>query len=207
MESLIGKGEKRIDAYDKVTGKGLYASDYDNQFPNMAHIKAKRSPYAHAKILKIDTSKAQALEGVLYILTGAEPGIDWDQYPKAAVLATDRALWAGQTVALVAAETEELAQQAVDLIDVEYEVLPHVLDYYEAIKPNPVAVIDPDYETRDQGLPRDQPRFPQHRRCVLHELRRCGKRYEGSGHYRWRRVLGGQEDGKPSGARKRHLPL
>ena len=40
MESLIGKGEKRIDAYDKVTGKGLYASDYDNQFPNMAHIKA-----------------------------------------------------------------------------------------------------------------------------------------------------------------------
>ena len=156
MESLIGKGEKRIDAYDKVTGKGLYASDYDNQFPNMAHIKAKRSPYAHAKILKIDTSKAQALEGVLYILTGAEPGIDWDQYPKAAVLATDRALWAGQTVALVAAETEELAQQAVDLIDVEYEVLPHVLDYYEAIKPNPVAVIDPDYETRDQGF-QDRP--------------------------------------------------
>ena len=103
-----------------------------------------------------DTSKAQALEGVLYILTGAEPGIDWDQYPKAAVLATDRALWAGQTVALVAAETEELAQQAVDLIDVEYEVLPHVLDYYEAIKPNPVAVIDPDYETRDQGF-QDRP--------------------------------------------------
>ena len=116
METLIGKGEKRIDAYDKVTGKGLYASDFDNQFPNMAHIKAKRSPYAHAKILKIDTSEAQALEGVLYILTGTEPGIDWDQYPKAAVLATDRALWAGQAVALVAAETEELAEKAVELI-------------------------------------------------------------------------------------------
>ena len=108
MGNLIGKGAKRIDAYDKVTGKGLYASDYDNQFPNMAHIKAKRSPYAHANIIKLDVSKAKKLEGVLYILTGDEPGIDWDQYPKASVLATDRALWAGQTIALVAAETEEI---------------------------------------------------------------------------------------------------
>lgn len=55
-ENLIGKGEKRIDAYDKVTGKGLYASDFDNQFPNLAHIKAKRSPYAHANI-KLDISR------------------------------------------------------------------------------------------------------------------------------------------------------
>lgn len=155
-ENLIGKGEKRIDAYDKVTGKGLYASDFDNQFPNLAHIKAKRSPYAHANIKKLDISKAQALEGVLYILTGNEPGIDWDQFPKAAVLATDRALWAGQAVALVAAETEELAEKAVDLIDVEYEVLPHVLNYAEAIQPHPAAVIDPDYETRDQGF-QDRP--------------------------------------------------
>ena len=156
MGDLIGKGEKRIDAYDKVTGKGLYASDYDNQFPNMAHIKAKRSPYAHAKILKLDISKAEQLEGVLYILTGNEPGIDWDQYPKASVLATDRTLWAGQTIALVAAETEEIAEQAVDLIEVEYEVLPHVLNYEQAAVADPVSVIDPDYETREQGF-QDRP--------------------------------------------------
>lgn len=156
MGNLIGKGEKRIDAYDKVTGKGLYASDYDNQFPNMAHIKAKRSPYAHAKILELDISKAEKLEGVLYILTGNEPGIDWDQYPKASVLATDRALWAGQTIALVAAETEEIAEQAVELIEVKYEVLPHVLNYEQAAVADPVSVIDPEYETREQGF-QDRP--------------------------------------------------
>jgi len=152
MESLIGKGCRRIDAYDKVTGRGLYASDYDNQFTHVAQIKALRSPYAHALIKKLDISRAQALDGVIYVMTGYEKGIDWDQFPKAAVLAMDRALWAGQTVALVCAETEEIAEKAVDLIDVEYEVLPHVLDYYDAIKPNPAAVVDPDYETRDQGF-------------------------------------------------------
>ena len=72
MANLIGKSEKRIDGYDKATGKGLYASDYYNQFPQMAYIKAFRSPYAHAKIKKIDYTKAKALPGVIYILTGYE---------------------------------------------------------------------------------------------------------------------------------------
>ncbi len=152
MEGLIGKGEKRIDAYDKVTGKGLYASDYKNQFPNLAHMKALRSPYAHAKIKKLDLSKAQALEGVIYIMTGSEPGIDWDQYPKAAIIAETETLWAGQIVALVCAETLEIAEKAVELIEVEYEKLLAVLDYYAAIEPNPVSVVDPEYETRPLGF-------------------------------------------------------
>lgn len=152
MDTLIGKGEKRIDAYDKVTGKGLYASDYGNQFPNKAHIKALRSPYAHAKITKLDISKAQALDGVIYIMTGNEPGIDWDQFPKAAIIAIDETLWAGQIVALVCAETLEIADKAIEMIEVEYEKLPAVLDYYAAIDPNPVSVIDPEYETRPLGF-------------------------------------------------------
>ena len=151
MERLIGKSEKRIDAYDKVTGKGLYASDYGNQFPNLAHIKALRSPYAHAKIKSLDVSKAKALEGVIYIMTGDEP-LDWDQFPKTSIIAKDEALWAGQIVALVCAESLEIAEKAIGLIAVEFEKLPAVLNYYEAIDPNPASVIDPEYETRPLGF-------------------------------------------------------
>ena len=152
MEGLIGKGEIRIDAYDKVTGKGLYASDYGNQFPNLAHMKALRSPYAHALIKKLDTSKAKALDGVLYIMTGDEPGLDWDQFPKASIIAEKEARWAGQIVALVCAETLEIAEKAVEMIEVEFEKLPAVLDYYAAIQSNPASVIDPEYETRPLGF-------------------------------------------------------
>ncbi len=155
MANLIGKSEKRIDGYDKATGKGLYASDYYNQFPNMAYIKAFRSPYAHAKIKKIDYTKAKALPGVLYILTGYED-VRWDDFPKMAIVAKDEVLWAGQAIALIAAETEEIAEEAIKLIDCEFEVLPFVSDYYEAIKPDPVSVVDPEYETREQGF-QDRP--------------------------------------------------
>lgn len=148
----IGVSHKRIDAYDKVTGRGLYASDFDNQFVNVGQIKALHSPYAHAWIKKLDISKAQELEGVLYVLTGKEEGIDWDQYPKCSFIAVDRVIWAGQIVALVAAETLDIAEKAISLIEVEYEELPHVLTYQDAILANPAAVIDPEYETRDQGF-------------------------------------------------------
>ena len=152
MGTLIGKEAKRIDAYDKVTGKGLYASDMDKMFPDAGCIRALRSPYAHAIIKMLDVSKAKKIDGVYYVLTGEEKGIDWDQFPKTAVIATDRVIWAGQTVALVAAENERIAEEAVNAIDVEYEVLPHVLNYQQAILPHPVSIVDPEYETRDQGF-------------------------------------------------------
>src|SRR5665648_23400 len=152
METLIGKREKSIDAYDKVTGKGLFASDYGNQFPNLAYMKACRSPYAHAKIKNLDISEANELDGVICILTGDIPGIDWDQFPKTAIIAKDETLWAGQIVALVSAETLEIAEKAVELIKCDYEKLPAVLDYYAAIEAKPVTVVDPDYETRPLGF-------------------------------------------------------
>jgi len=153
MNSLIGKSEKRIDAYEKVTGKAQYASDYFSRArTTMPQMKLFTSPHAHAKILKLDVSRAEAMPGVIKIITSREPDVDWDQFPKPAYLAQDRVIWAGQIIALVLAETEELAEKAMELIEVEYEVYPHVLNFDEAMLPNPKAVVDPDYETRAAGF-------------------------------------------------------
>ena len=99
----------RIDAEDKVTGHGQYVGDI--MFPDMLTGKMVRSPYASAKILSIDTSEAEKLPGVKCILTGDD-------------------------VAAVAAVDEETAQRAVDLIKVEYQVLPGVFDPFEAMEEN-----------------------------------------------------------------------
>lgn len=149
MARYIGKPEKRVDAYEKVTGKGLYATDIAVQTRDAVHMHALVSPYAHAKIKKLDLSKAEKAPGVVGIITGDEPA-DWENFPRDAVLAqNNEVIWAGQIVALVAAETLEQAKDAIELIDVEYEVLPHVLKYWDAIEPNPVSVIDPKFGTRD----------------------------------------------------------
>lgn len=150
MAKYIGKAIKRVDAYEKVTGKGLYATDIAIQTQNAVHMHALVSPYAHAKIKKMDLSKAEKAPGVVGIITGEEVGVDWESFPKDAILAqNNEVIWAGQIVALVAAETLEQAKDAIELIDVEYEVLPHVLYYWDAIKPNPVSVIDPMFGKRE----------------------------------------------------------
>jgi carbon-monoxide dehydrogenase large subunit len=157
MTNMIGKGAKRIDAYDKVTGKGLYASDFGNQFPNLLHVRALHSPYAHARITKLDISKAEKMPGVVKIVTGRDEDVDWDNFPKTSILAREEALWAGQRIALVAAETVLQAEDAVEAIEVEYERLPHVLDYYEASLPKPVSIIDPEFDTRPQPAVQERP--------------------------------------------------
>src|SRR5665648_544525 len=118
METLIGKREKRIDAYDKVTGKGLFASDYGNQFPNLAYMKACRSPYAHAKIKNLDISEANELDGVICILTGDIPGIDWDQFPKTAIIAKD------ETLPAVLDYYAAIEAKPVTVVDPDYETRP-----------------------------------------------------------------------------------
>ena len=152
MNTLIGKSQKRIDAYEKVTGKATFASDYFSRATKMAQMRLFTSPHAHANILRLDVSRAQAMPGVIKIITGKEPGVEWDQFPKPAYLAQDRVIWAGQIIALVLAQTEEIAEKAIEAIEIEYEVLPHVLDYNEAMQPNPKSVIDPEYETRAAGF-------------------------------------------------------
>ena len=120
----------------KVTGAINYAPDL--VLPQMLYAKALRSPYPHAKLLRVDASKAEKLSGVVAVvmrddLTGLNPyfGPVVDDQP---VVATDRVRHVGEVVALVAAKNREIAEEALDLIEVDYEELPAVFDLLEAAK-------------------------------------------------------------------------
>ena len=141
---MIGKDIPRVDGYDKVTGKAVYTADLRSRFPGTLYVAALRSPHAHARIVSLDCDKARELPGVAYVLTGQEPGVKWGMLPAVSRPARDRALWAGQAVAWVVAETADIARDAAGLISVVYEQLPHVLNWQESFRPDPVSVIDPD---------------------------------------------------------------
>ena len=126
---LIGTRPHRPDGLDKVTGRARYGADI--VAPNMLHAAVVRSPHAHARIKKIDATKALALEGVKAVVTRADlpkglTGEDLNLQEN--TLAGDVALYDGHAVAAVAASSALLAQDAARLIEVEYEVLPHVID-------------------------------------------------------------------------------
>ena len=134
--SVIGKRIPRIDGLAKVTGEAKYAADYE--MPGMLWCKIARSPHAHAKILNIDTSRAERIPGVKGVLTGKDfKGWKWGWMPKTREeepLATERVRYLGEAVAAVAAIDEDTAEEAAQLIDVEYEELPGVFDPEEAMK-------------------------------------------------------------------------
>jgi xanthine dehydrogenase molybdenum-binding subunit len=127
----------RPDAVDKVTGRGIYANDL--YVEGMLHAKALRSQYPHAYLRKVDVSQATALPGVAAVLTAADiPGrkdcgvheIDWP------VLCYDKVRYVGDAIALVVAESEEVAEEALNLIEVDYEPLPVVTGPKEAARPD-----------------------------------------------------------------------
>ena len=131
----VGVSMPRVDAADKVTGRALYTADI--HLPNMAHGKILGSTVAHGRIKRIDTSKAEALPGVLAVITGQDVpdtqyGVSPARYDEH-VLAKDRVRHVGDEVAAVAAIDEKTAEEAVSLIEVEYEELPAVLDPFEAV--------------------------------------------------------------------------
>lgn len=133
---LIGTRPKRPDGLDKVTGRARYGADMSA--PGMLHAAVVRSPHAHARIIKIDASKALALDGVKAVVTRADlptglTGEDLNLQEN--TLAGDRALYDGHAVAAVAAISKLLAQDAAKLIEVTYEVLPHVTDVDAAMAP------------------------------------------------------------------------
>ena len=134
--AVIGKRIPRVDARAKVTGEAKYAADYE--MPGMLWCKVLRSPHAHAKILNIDTSQAERLPGVKGIITGKDfGGWRWGWMPKTrdeAPIADDKVRYLAEAVAAVAAADEETAEEAADLIQVEYEALPGVFDPEEAMK-------------------------------------------------------------------------
>src|ERR1051325_5796088 len=130
----VGKPLPRIEGEGKVTGKTKYAADLP--FEGLLWAKVLRSPLPHARIVKIDTSRAQALPGVHAVLTGQDlagvfVGTRLKDQP---VLVSDRVRFVGDGIAAVAADTEEIAEEALSVIDVEYEELPVVTD--------PVAALD-----------------------------------------------------------------
>lgn len=130
----VGKEVKRIDAEDKVRGTLKYMGDLS--FPNMIYGAVLRSKYPHALIKKIDTTQAKELEGVVAVLTHEDvPGLNGFgiSIPDQPVLCGDKVRYMGDAVALVGAETKEIAEQALELIEVEYEPLPVVDDPEEAL--------------------------------------------------------------------------
>ncbi len=125
--NVVSRSVPPIDVREKVTGDAKYTDDY--KFPNMLYARTLRSPYPHAKILGINTQQAKSLAGVRAVLTHEDvPGnnihgliyLDWP------VLCDEVVRYVGDAVAIVAAETPEIAEQALKLIDVEYEPLPVV---------------------------------------------------------------------------------
>ncbi|HPZ10043.1 MAG TPA: xanthine dehydrogenase family protein molybdopterin-binding subunit [Candidatus Eremiobacteraeota bacterium] len=129
----IGKSPDRVDSFAKITGEALFASDMYLQ--GMLFAKVKPSPYASAKIKKIDISKARALTGVRAVLTGEDLNYRLGLYVvDKYILARDMVRYQGEGVAAVAADTEEIAREALDLIEVEYEEQEAVLDVKRALE-------------------------------------------------------------------------
>jgi 4-hydroxybenzoyl-CoA reductase subunit alpha len=161
MTRVIGKRIPRIDGAVKVTGEAKYTVDI--QLPGMLCAKILRSPLPHAKIIRIDTSKAEKMPGVKAVITGKDawdvrhgfvetPRYPADQY----VLANERVRYLGEEVAAVAAVDEDTALAALDAIDVTYEELPAVFDLFDAMKSDapevhPVEIPDIDQPYKNIG--------------------------------------------------------
>ena len=155
--NVVGTRPPRHDGFDKVTGAARFGADIN--LPGMLHGKILRSPHAHARIRSIDTSKAEALPGVMAVTTAQdfpivqERAIDFENAqgnPRIIaenILADRKVLYKGHAVAAVAAANPHVAEAALDLIEVDYEVLPVVLNLHEAMKEGAVLLHD-DMTTR-----------------------------------------------------------
>jgi CO/xanthine dehydrogenase Mo-binding subunit len=157
---VIGTRPIRHDGVDKVTGRAKYGADF--KLAGMLHGAMLRSPYAHARIVRIDTSKAEAVPGVRAVVTSADLPEQGDRIAElgegsvnmrhlsANVMAREKVLYKGHAVAAVAADNIHIATEAVKLIDVEYEVLPAVLDVREAMRAD-APILNDDVRTQSLG--------------------------------------------------------
>ncbi|HYK86998.1 MAG TPA: molybdopterin cofactor-binding domain-containing protein [Ktedonobacteraceae bacterium] len=148
---VVGQKERRVDARPLVTGAPVYAAEFEQ--PNMLHARILHSPHAHANILSIDKSQALALPGVYAVLTyedlprvahstAGQPYPELSPYD--AYLLDSRVRYVGDWVAFVAAETPAIAEEALSLIHVEYEILPAVFDPLEAMRDGAPQLHEPD---------------------------------------------------------------
>jgi len=149
---IVGKSVPVKDGVEKVTGRLKYAVDFS--VPGMVYGKILRSPHAHAKIKRIDTNRAEALPGVLGLVTYEDaPDRDWlgVWYNYKGHIMDDTVRFVGDEVAAVAAVSEDVAAEALDLIEVEYEPLPAVFDPEEAMKPE-APLLRPEGNARDPSI-------------------------------------------------------
>jgi CO/xanthine dehydrogenase Mo-binding subunit len=149
---IIGQPVPRTDNMGKVTGATRYTSDV--LLPGTLWAKTLRSPYSHARILQLDTSRAEKAPGVHAVITGRDvAGVLYGRrYRDISVLAQDRARFLGERVAAVAADTLEQAEHALELIEIEYQELPAVFDPLKAAQPG-APIIHPNLHTY-KGLPK-----------------------------------------------------
>jgi len=143
---ILGKGFPRLDAVDKVTGAAQYTVDL--KMPGLLFGMILRSPVAHAKIKSIDTSKAEALKGVHAVITSKDVPLNKFAFIQAladkTILCSDKARYVGDEIAAVCAVDKETAAEAIDLIKVDYEILPAVYDSEEAMKSEAPLLHDRD---------------------------------------------------------------
>ncbi len=178
---VIGTRPIRHDGVDKVTGRAVYGADV--QLPGMLHGKVLRSPHAHARIKSLNTQKAEALYGVKAVMTAAD-------FPDAGsrtanlgelgevplkpmcdnVMASDKVVYHGHAVAAVAATNPHIAEEALGLIEVEYEVLPPVMDVLKAMEEDSPLLHD-DLYTDELGEKSAKPsNVASHSRHVLGDI-------------------------------------
>ena len=158
VQSIIGRPIGRVEGSDKVTGQARYSADV--RLPGTLWGAVLRSPLPHARIVRIDTARARGLRGVHAVLTGHELG--GRRYGRSIadvpILAHDRVRYVGDPVVAVAADDRDTAEEALTLIDVEYDELPAVFDPRAAMQPG-APVLHPEYATY-HGANRDLPDVP-----------------------------------------------
>ncbi len=145
--NVVGKRMPLKDAYKKVTGEGVYADDM--RLPGMLFARVLHATRPHAKIKRLDTSRAEALPGVRAVTIGADAPIRFGVLPVSqdeTAMAVDKVIFAGEAVAAVAADSEEIAAKACNLIEVEYEELPAFLKPHDSLKP----VANPEHQIHDK---------------------------------------------------------
>jgi len=150
--STIGRSTAMIDAAEKTTGAGKYTDDLS--VPGMLVGKILHSPYPHARIMRIGTSRAEALEGVVAVVTGPDAPNPFGILPVGHdehALALDKVRYVGDNVACVAAISESIAEKALELIDVEYELLPAYFDPEDSMN----AETDLIHDNKPHNLEKD----------------------------------------------------
>lgn len=148
MTTAIRKRLPRNDDLQKVTGEAKYTGDFN--LPGMLYGKVFRSPHAHARIIGVSADRALALPGVRAVVFGKDtPGVKYGTIPDEYGLAMDKVRYIGDEVAAVAAVDEETAEAALELIDVEYEVLPSVHDPLKAMQEGAPVIHEPNKDIYD----------------------------------------------------------